>query len=157
MRSRRPGKMMVLLGLWLGGFSACTSVLVGTPISKKSETWDITLGHVKQGPDEYVGDITTVVAGPDEDLIWTILTVKNVGNSPQMFSYESCMLEAGELSRRPLVVDRNEPEIKTAADRVEGFNPGQQRTRELVYSFPEKLRPAHMKCDTIVFPIPAAR
>jgi len=157
MRSRRPGKTMVLFGLLLGGFSACSSVLVSTPISKKAEGWAVTLGQVKQGPDEYVGDITTVVAGPNENLIWTLLTVKNQGSEAQMFSYENCMLEAGEVSRRPLVVDRNEPEIKTAADRVEGFNPGQERTRELVYSFPEKLRPARMKCETVVFPIPAPR
>jgi len=55
MRSMRSVRTMVLLGMWLGGFSACTSVLMNTQCPRV-QTWVVTLGQVTKGPDEYVGE-----------------------------------------------------------------------------------------------------
>jgi len=52
----RSVSTMVLLGMWLGGFSACTSVLMNTPVSKSADGWVVTLGQVTKAPDEYVGE-----------------------------------------------------------------------------------------------------
>jgi hypothetical protein len=157
MKSTRPVGTIVLVGMWLGGFSACTSVLLNTPVTKNAEGWVVTLSQVKEGPNEYVGEVSTVAAGSNEKLIWTILTVKSELPQEETFSYDSCYLDGKEKSQRPAVVDRNAVEVRQAADRAEPFNPGQDRTRLLVYMYPEDVRPTAMKCGKIVLPIPAKR
>jgi hypothetical protein len=47
--------------------------------------------------------------------------------------------------------------VNTAADRSEAIAPGQDRARQLIYSFPKDLRPTRMKCDKIVLPIQGPR
>ena len=158
MRSMRPISTMVLVGLWLGGFSACSSaLLMNTPVSKSADGWGITLGEVKEGPDEYIGEGgIRVTSEADEKLIWTLLTVKYDGAEEQTFSYDTCALEGKGFARQPQVVDRN-AEVSAAADRSEAIAPGQERTRKVIYSFPKDQRPIRVKCDKIVLPIPAAR
>ena len=158
MRSMRPVSTMVLLGMWLGGFSACSSaLLMNTPVSKSAEGWAITLAQVKAGPDEYIGEGgVNVTAGTDETLIWTLVTVKNESSEEQTFSYDTCVLDWKGEARQPLVVDRH-AEINMAVDRSEAIAPGQERTRQLIYTYPEKQRPTRMKCGKIVLPVQAPR
>ncbi|HEX7501254.1 MAG TPA: hypothetical protein VF524_13265, partial [Polyangia bacterium] len=78
----------------------------------------------------------------------------------QTFSYDTCVLEGKGVSRQPLVVGRPaEPaaEVNAAADRSESIPPGQERTRQLIYAYPEKQRPTRMKCDKIVLPVQGPR
>jgi hypothetical protein len=154
MKSMRPGTI-ILVGMWLGGFSACTSVLLNTPVSKNAEGWTVTLSQVKEGPNEYVGEVATVIPGPGEKLIWTILTVKSELPEEETFSYDTCVLDAKNQAFRPAVVDRNEGEVRTAADRAEPFNQGQERTRLIIYMYPKNEHPTHLRCGKIVLPIPA--
>jgi hypothetical protein len=156
MRSMRPVGTIVLFGMWLGGLSGCTSVLQNTPVSKTAEGWKVTLGEVKEGPDEYVGDVSTVAAGTGERLIWTFLTVKNEAAQEETFNYDSCVLDGKTQTYQPVVVDRN-VEVFTAADRAESFEPGVERTRRVLYSFPKDERPKRMRCGAITLPIAAPR
>jgi hypothetical protein len=156
MRSMRPLSTIVLVGIWLGGFSACTSVLLNTPVSKTAEGWVVTLGQVKEGPDEYVGEGSGLSAGPNEKLIWALLTVRNDAAQEQEFSYASCVLDAKEQALRPAIVDRH-AEVASAADRVEAFLTGQERTRQLIYTYPKDERPTRMMCGKIVLPFPKPR
>ncbi len=157
MRSVRPVCTMVLLGMWVGGLSACTSVLTNTPVSKRADGWVVTLGQVKEGPDEYIGEGgVRVTSGTDETLIWTVVTVKNESSEEQTFSYDTCLLEGKDEARQPLVVDRH-AEVNAAADRSEAIPSGQERSRQLIYTFPEDQRPTRMKCGTIVLPVPGPR
>jgi hypothetical protein len=153
---------MVLLGMWLGGFPACSSaLLMTTPVSKTADGWGITLGQVKEGPDEYVGEGGVRVAcEADEKLIWTLVTVKNESGAEQTFSYDTCVLEGKGEARKPSVIGRAAEagaEVNAAADRSEAIAPGQARARQLVYSFPKEQRPTRMKCDNIVLPIQGPR
>ncbi len=161
MRSMRPVSTMVLLGMCLGGFSACSSVLMNTPVSKRADGWAITLGHVKEGPDEYIGEGgVRVTADTGEKLIWTLVTVRNESGEEQTFSYDTCVLEGKGVSQQPLVVGRPaDPaaEVNAAADRSESIPPGQESTRQVIYAYPEKQRPTRMKCDKIVLPIQGPR
>jgi hypothetical protein len=158
MKSMRPVGTFVVVGMWLGGFSACTSVLVNTPVSKSAEGWALTLDQVKDGPNEYIAlqEAVSVSPGTGENLMWAVLTVRNDNAQEPTFEYDKCSLEGKTQIREPLVVDRH-AEMPAAADRSESFDPGQQRTRQLVYSFPKDERPVRMKCGKIVLPIPAAR
>jgi len=158
MRFMRPFMMMVLLGLSLGGFSACSSaLLMSTPVSKTADGWGVTLSQVREGPSDYVGEGGVLVtADIGEKLIWTLVTVRNESSEEQTFSYEACVLEGKGMARRPRVVDRHE-EINAAADRAEAIPPGQERTRQLIYAFPEDQRPVRMKCENIVLPVRGPR
>ena len=162
MRSTRPVRTVFLLGSLLGGFSACApSILMSTPVSRRADGWGITLSQVKAGPDEYIGEGgVNVTAGTDETLIWTLVSVKNEGSEEQTFSYETCSLEGPGLSRQPLVIGRPAEagaEVNPAADRAEAIPPGQERPRQLIYTFPKDQRPTRMRCDKIALPVPASR
>jgi hypothetical protein len=162
MRSMRPVSTMALVGMCLVGFSACSSaLLMNTPVSKSADGWGITLGQVKEGPDEYVGEGgVRVTSEVDEKLVWTLVTVKNESGEEQMFSYDTCSLDGKGVTRKPLVVGRPaEPgaEVNAAADRSEAIASGQDHQRQLIYSFPKDQRPTRMKCDKIVLPVPAPR
>lgn len=156
MTSMRPVHIVVLLGLSLSGLAACTSVLTNTPVTKRADGWVVTLGQVKEGPNEFVGEGVAVSAGKGEKLVWTILTVKSELGQEETFSYDACVLDAKERACQPVMVDRNEA-APAAVDRAEAFKPGQERTRLLIFTYPKNERPFRMRCNTIVLPIPAAR
>jgi len=156
MSSMRPVSVVFLLGVCLGGLSACTSVLLNTPVTKRADGWVLTLGEVKQGPNEYVGEAVTMTPGSGENLVWAVLTVKNEGATEQPFSYEACTLGEKDRGTAPVVVARH-PEVALAVDRSEDFTPGQERVRQLIYKYPEEQRPTRVRCGNIVLPIPAAR
>jgi hypothetical protein len=157
MKPMRSVSTIVLVGMWLGGISACSSVLMNTPVSKSADGWALTLGQVKVGPDEYAGEGGVLVsAGDGQKLIWTLLTVRNESGQEQTFSYETCILAGKGGAYQPTVVDRHEGE-NSAADRAESFDPGQERTRLLVYTYPKDQRPTLMRCGAIALPIQRSR
>ena len=157
MRSMRSVSTMVLLGMWFGGFSACTSVLMNTPVSKTADGWTITLGEVRDAPDEYVGEGGVLVAPGDyQKLIWALVTVRSNLGQEETFSWETCVLVGKGEARQPMIVDRHADE-NSIADRSEPFDPGQERTRRLIYTFPKNQRPTRMRCGKIVLPVPGPR
>jgi hypothetical protein len=156
MRSMRPVGTMVLVGMWLGGFSACSTVLMNTPVSKSADGWVVTLGQVTKGPDEYVGERVVMNPGTGDALFWTVVTVRNESTQEETFSYEACVLEAKGEARQPLIVDRHTDE-NSIADRSEAYDPGQERTRRLIYTFPKNQRPTRMRCGKIVLPVQGPR
>lgn len=157
MRSMRSVSTMVLVGLWLGGFSACSTILMNTPVSKSADGWAVTLGEVKKGPDEYVGERVVMNPGKGDALIWTVVTVRNESNQEETFSYDACVLDGKGEARQPLAVDRHAADGNSTADRSEAFDPGQERTRRLIYTFPKDQRPTRMRCGKIVLPVPGPR
>jgi hypothetical protein len=153
MTSMRYANTALLLGLWLGGFSACSTVLMSTPVSKKAEGWSVTLSQVKEGPNEYEGEVVTLASAPGEKLIWTLLTVQNEAGQEQTFSYEDCVLSGKDQSRKPEVVARHGG-TNSAVDRAEAIEPGQARTRQLIFEYPKEQHPTRLTCGPIVLPIP---
>lgn len=156
MRAMRLVSMMALTGMCLGGFLACTSVLMNGPVEKRAEGWIITLGQVREGPNEYVGEGVRVNPRRGEKLIWTVVTVKSELGQEETFSYESCALDLKGQWFKPYIIDRNE-EANSVADRAEPYKPGQERTRRLIFSYPKEYRPTRMKCNAIVIPIQGPR
>ena len=162
MRSMRLVSTMILVGALLGGISACSPALImNTPVSKHADGWVITLGQVKAGPDEYIGEGgVNVTSGTDETLLWTLVTVKNESGEEQTFAYDTCVLDWQGEARQPLVVGRPAEagaEVNAAADRSEAIAPGQDRTRQLIYTYPKDQPPTRMRCGKIALPIKAKR
>ncbi len=154
MRSMRSLNTIILVGIWLGGVSACTTVLMNTPVSKRADGWVLTLSQVKQGPNDYEGEGGVLLsAGDNQRLIWTDLTVRNEGGQEQTFSYETCLLVGKDQARQLMVVSRRE-ETNVGVDREEAFEPGQEHMRQLVYSYPKDQRPTALRCGAILLAIP---
>ena len=156
MKSMRPVSTMVLVGMWLGGFLACSKVLMNTPVSKSADGWAVTLGQVKEGPDEYVGERVDMAPGKGEEFIWTLVTVRNESSQEETFSYDACVLEGKGETRQPLIVDRN-ADVNLTADRSESIAPGQEYTRRLIYTFPKDRRPTRLRCGKIALPVKGPR
>ena len=91
-----------------------------------------------------------------ERFIWALVTVKNELGQEQTFSYETCTLDGKGQTRPPMVVDRN-LDVNAAGDPSETFDPGQERSRRLIYPFFKDQRPTRVKCGPIVLPIPGPR
>jgi hypothetical protein len=138
---------------WLGGFSACSTVLMNTPVSKKADGWAVTLSQVKAGPNEYVGEVVVIVPRPGERFIWTLVTVQNEAAQEQTFSYEDCILSGKNQARKPEVV-AGYGGTNTPVDRAEALEPGQERTRQLIFEYPKGQHPSRLTCGSIALPIP---
>jgi hypothetical protein len=149
----------MMVGLWLGGISGCSPVLMNTAESKTADGWTITLSQVKDGPNEYVGEGGILVApAENQKLVWALLTARNDSGQEQTLDYDTCILGGSGQGFRPLIVDRHaDPEVNQPADKAETYDPGQERTRQLVYPFPEDQRPTSLRCGTIALPIPTAK
>ena len=53
----------------------------------------------------------------------------------------------------PGLIDRDMT-IHALADKVEAFDPGQERGRRLIYSYPADAMPTRAKCANVTFPLP---
>lgn len=153
-------RTIILLGACLLAGAACApTILMSTPVSKKSgDGWAFTLGEVKEGPNAYVAEGGVgVEPGDDQKLIWAVLTVRNDGALEDTFSYDTCLLSGAGQSRPPSVVSKREGEINSALDMAEAISKGQERTRDLVFTYPKEQRPTSLKCGSAVLPIKTAR
>jgi hypothetical protein len=148
-----------LLGTWVCAGVACApAILMSTPVSKSGDGWAFTLGEVKEGPNEYIAEGGVgVEPGDDQKLIWTVLTVRNDGALEETFSYDTCLLSGPGQSRPPSVVNKREGEVNSALDMAEAISKGQERKRELIYTYPKDQRPTSMRCGSVVLPIKVAR
>jgi hypothetical protein len=159
MKALRPVSTIILAGLWSAGISGCSPVIANTPVSKSADGWELTLGQVKEGPNDYVGEGGILVEpADDQKLVWALLTVKNVGAREETLAYDKCTMNGPGQAFPPLVVDKNAgQEFNQPADKEESFEPGQDRTRLLVFPYPKDQRPASVRCGTITLPIKAAQ
>jgi hypothetical protein len=159
MKSMTSFLTISLLGTCVCAGAACSpAILMSTPVSKSGEGWALTLGQVKEGPNEYIAEGGVgVEPGDDQKLIWALLTVRNDGAQEETFSYDTCLLIGPGQSRPPSVVDRHSGEVNSASDMAEAISRGQDRTRQLIYTYPKDLRPTMIKCGVVVLPIKAAR
>jgi hypothetical protein len=140
------------------GVACAPAILMSTPVSKSGDGWAITLGEVKEGPNEYVAEGGVgVEPGDDQKLIWTTLTVRNDGAMEESFAYDTCLLTSPGQSRPPSVVSKREGEVNSALDMAEAISKGQERTRQLVFTYPKDQRPTSMRCGSVVLPIKSAR
>ncbi len=152
MKSMRRFSTIFLMGACLGGFSACSSALMNTPVSKRADGWVVTLSQAKEGPDQYIGETVDLRPEKGEKFIWALVNVRSEHTDEQTFSYDTCTLGDKGQGMDPLVVARY-PEVNSAADSSEAFVPGQERTRQLIYRYAKEQLPTRLKCGSIVLPI----
>lgn len=145
-----------LVAIVLASFSACSTVLMNTPMYQRTDGWTITLSQVRDGPDTYPTPQIHYDPGKGEKFIWTLVTVRNDLSSVRTFSYDACDLDGDGQTFLPVLVDRH-TFLNALTDKTESFDPGQERTRQLIYSYPKNSRPTRVQCGPIAFPVPQAR
>ena len=149
---RRVGFVAVVLGA-IAGLSGCSTVLLNRPSARQADGWTITLGEVRDGPNVYPTGGTNYGPGDAEKFIWTVVTIRNDVAAVRSFSYDACALDGKGQSYVPVLVDRHTI-INSLTEKSESFDPGQVRTRRLIFSYPEALLPAEMRCGPMAWPIP---
>ena len=147
---RNLAGVFVCLGvLALGG---CGTVLYDVPATQRSDDWTITIKRLKDGPNSFpMGTVNFVPA--EGRLLYLTVSVRNDAATKREFSYDACDLDAGADVALPGIIDRDAG-INALADKVESFDPGEERGRRLIYTYPANGFPTRVRCAHATFPLP---
>jgi hypothetical protein len=138
----------------LAASASCGTVLYDRPATRQADDWTITVTQLKDGPNTFnMGNGVDFVPADGDRLLYLTITVRNDGRSERQFSYDACDLDAGSKEVLPGLIDRDMT-IHALADKVEAFDPGQERGRRLIYSYPADAMPTRAKCANVTFPLP---
>jgi hypothetical protein len=137
----------------LAAVAGCGTVLYNRPATNKADDWTITVTLLKDGPNSFpMGNGVNFVPADGDHLMYVTMTIRNDARSAREFSYDACDLDAGSQVVLPGLVDRDMA-IHALTDKVESFDPGQQRGRRLIFSYPAGSAPTRVKCGNATFPL----
>jgi len=139
----------VVVALALGG---CGTVLYEVPVTQRSDEWTITIKRLKDGPNRFpMGTVDFVPA--EGRLLYLTVSIRNDSATKRDFSYDACDLDAGADAILPGIIDRDAA-INMLGDKVESYDPGQERGRRLIYTYPATGYPTRVRCAHATFPLP---
>jgi len=142
----------LLLGLL--ALSGCGTVLYDVPATRQSDDWTITIRRLKDGPNSFpMGAGVNFVPADGQRLLYLTVSVRNDAAQKRDFSYDACDLDAGTVAVLPGLIDRDAA-IHALADKVESYDPGEERGRRLIYSYPGGGFPTRVQCAHATFPLP---
>ena len=142
----------LLLGLL--ALSGCGTVLYDVPATRQSDDWTITIRRHKDGPNSFpMGAGVNFVPADGQRLLYLTVSVRNDAAQKRDFSYDACDLDAGTVAVLPGLIDRDAA-IHALADKVESYDPGEERGRRLIYSYPGGGFPTRVQCAHATFPLP---
>jgi hypothetical protein len=154
---RRVSSRLSAAGIWLivtgslMALGACGTVLYNRPATNKADDWTITVTLLKDGPNSFpMGNGVNFVPADGDHLMYVTLTIRNDARAAREFSYDACDLDAGSQVVLPGLIDRDMA-IHALADKVESFDPGQERGRRLIFSYPAGATPTRVKCGNSTF------
>jgi hypothetical protein len=144
----------ILLALAVTVASAsCAHTVIGDPIKRQDDHWDLTLNKLTDGPNSF-GEGGGIVYHPaaGERFVWAHITLHNAAPTPRKFSFDRCSLDAGDLLVLPAMVSfailnggiNREPEI-AANETID---------RRLIFSYPEHQSPTRFLCEPMAIPVP---
>lgn len=133
--------------------AACSTTLVNQRIEQRGGGWTITLLKLTDGPDTYSYQNFRYEPGDDEKFLRATIEVRNDANVPRAFNYDRCDLDAGHQRLLPSLVDRDWV-LNALADDVEDYDPGETKTRVLIFSYPEDQLPTRLACGEAVIALP---
>jgi hypothetical protein len=132
--------------------AGCGTVLYEVPSTQRSDDWTITIKRLKDGPNRFpMGTVDFVPA--EGRLLYVTVAVRNDAATKRDFSYDACDLDAGADFVLPGIIDRDAA-INALAEKVESFDPGQERGRRLIYTYPATGFPTRLRCAHATFPFP---
>jgi hypothetical protein len=138
-------------------FAGCGTVLYDVPASRRSDDWTITIKRLKDGPNSFpMGAGVNFVPADGQRLLYLTLTIRNEAAIGRQFSYDACDLDAGNDVVLPGLIDRDAA-INALADKVESYDPGEERGRRLIYSYPGDGFPTRVSCAHATFPLPGKK
>jgi len=140
-RLRSWGVKLVPLVLW-ATTSSC-SQLLRTPVTAKAGAWVIHVKGVRDDPDIFGDGMGAIVmAGSDAHFLWVTLTLSNTTAEKRRWTWSKCDLDGPRGTIVPTAVAYR----STMLGREALIEPGAIITRDLVFGYPDGLRPSRLQC-----------
>jgi len=138
--------------------AACATTLVKQDIRRQSDGWTVTFHELLDGPNGYTArNATDFTPQSGQRFLWVVLSVRNDGQAPRQFTFDSCGLElAGENVSLPLYVGLNLGTSAQVSPTPE-LAAGEEITRKLAFGYPEKKLPDKLICFGNEIPLVAHR
>ena len=134
--------------------AACGTVLYDRPVTRAADGWTITVSKLQDGPNSFpMGAGVTFYPADGTRLLFLTVKIRNDTRTKREFSYDACDLDAGGDVVLPGLIDRGAA-IHALADKVESYDPGEERGRRLLYSYPGGGYPTRVKCGLSTFELP---
>jgi hypothetical protein len=154
---RSPGRIKSLAAAVLPCLilaTGCTSLLVGAQPVVSTESWEMTLVKLVDGPDQYwtAGGYRRPRQG--NRYVWATVRLRNTLKTPLVIRLDRVYLHAGAARRRPCVIDAD-CFITVQANPAPRLGPGETITRRLAYMLPPAVEPERLACEKGVIEIPA--
>jgi hypothetical protein len=132
----------------------CGTVLYEVPTTRQADGWTITVRRLKDGPNSFpMGAGVNFVPPDGHRLMYLTVTIRNDSAAKRDFSYDACDLDAGSEAVSPGLIDRDAA-VNMLADKVESYDPGEERGRRLIYAYPGGGFPTRVKCGSSTFELP---
>ena len=140
----------LFLGLCISAFSCATVIARNLPAA--GDGWKIAISEVS------VSQNSTYPVGqghleskdhPDEPLVWVNITITNQAKQKRTFDYKRLVLSAGDIVRKPTLVDRDAGINIIIPSGRSDFDPEETLTRNVIFPFPKGKRPASIKIPGI--------
>jgi hypothetical protein len=134
--------------------ASCGTVLYDVPATRSADGWTITVRRLKDGPNSFpMGDGGGFVPAHGQRLLYLTVRIRNDARVKRDFSYDACDLDAGPDAMLPSLIDRDAV-VHALTDKVESYDPGEERGRLLVYGYPKGVFPTRVKCGFSVVELP---
>jgi hypothetical protein len=131
--------------------SGCGTVLYDRPVTKQGDSWTITVRKLQDGPNSFpMGAGVSFYPADGSRLLYLSVTVRNDAAAKRKFSYDACDLDAGADAILPGLIDRDMT-VHMLADKEETYDPGEERERRLLYSYPGGGYPTRVRCGLSTF------
>ena len=126
--------------------SSCATSLLKRDIQRQSDGWTVVFHELLDGPNGFTTrDGTDFTPKSGQRFLWVILSVRNDGNRPREFSFDSCGLDLGDSASLPLYVGLNFGTMARVSETPEVAT-GEEITRKLAFGYPKDKLPDRLVC-----------
>jgi hypothetical protein len=139
--------------------AACGTTLLAQPIERQADAWTIRLERMAEGfdsPPLGAGVFTPGTIYKPEDgqrFLHLFMKIRNEAPAPRTFSYEGCDLDLSDGRITPGVIT-NYNGVAQEIAKSESYSPGDEKSRWLIFSYPEGKYPTRLKCQSITIAFP---
>lgn len=155
---RKPGQSCVVAPIVLLTTlvaASCGTVIIGDPVRRQGDGWDLTLRTLTDGPHSYKSGNTSHVPGFGDRFIWAHITLRNTLGVARKFNFDRCDLDAASELYVPIFIDADTV-VGWEMNREPELAAGETITRKLIFGFPRKQFPSRLRCAPMEFALPSS-
>jgi len=142
--------ILVLLAVLASG---CGTPLLNSPVSARSERWELAVRGVTDGPDSINVQMFRYVPEDGDRFLHVSVSLRNVSAEPRKWNWSRCGLDRGDRQYLPRLVMYDMVMSAPAEGALEVY-PGVLIERQVVFAYPEgRALPTRLTCGEIVVPL----